>query len=421
MSDFNRSFKLMVAGQVITMFGASVLRFALSLYILDLTESATIFGAILALSIVPTILISPIGGAIADRFNKKRLMVTLDTISGTLIAMFALILASGHINVMTIAILMTALTLISALYQPAVQSSIPVLVPKELLMKSNGIISGVMSISNFVGPIVGGVLYSFANINAIVIVSAICFFFASFMEIFMKIPFKKSPPQPLVKMVITDIKGGLMYIIHENRFIFKSIFVTFIVSLFIAPMFFVGLPYLVKILLDMPDTYFGFTQSGISLSIIFSAMTIGMLKGKIQLSNLYLWIVGCGGVYLIMAASLSGIFSSSFIQYLVVTLSSMLVMFALTVVNIFINTKIQEETPGNLLGKVMAIQITAGTTAVPIGQMLFGFLVDGFSNQIYLLIFGVGILTLIISIGVQRMYRKRVSKPLVTQQESPGV
>ncbi|MGD6873687.1 MFS transporter [Sutcliffiella horikoshii] len=281
MKEFNRHFKLMVIGQVVSMFGASVLRFALSLYILDLTGSATIFGTILALSIVPTIFISPIGGAIADRFDKKKLMVTLDAISGTLIAVFALLLVSDNVTVVAIAILMTALTLISAMYQPAVQSSIPVLVPKELLLKSNGVISGVMSISNFIGPIVGGVLYSFVSIKAIVIVSAICFFLAAVMEMFLKIPFEKRPPQPLVKMVVSDIKEGLMYIIHDNRFILKSITVTFIVSLFIAPMFFVGLPYMIKILFGMPDTFFGFTQSGISLSIIFSAMTIGLLKGKI--------------------------------------------------------------------------------------------------------------------------------------------
>lgn len=408
MKEFNRHFKLMVIGQVVSMFGASVLRFALSLYILDLTGSATIFGTILALSIVPTIFISPVGGAIADRFDKKKLMVTLDAISGTLIAAFAILLVSNNVTVVAIAILMTALTLISAMYQPAVQSSIPVLVPKELLLKSNGVISGVMSISNFIGPIVGGVLYSFVSIKAIVIVSAICFFLAAVMEMFLKIPFEKRPPQPLVKMVVSDIKEGLMYIIHDNRFILKSITVTFIVSLFIAPMFFVGLPYMIKILFGMPDTFFGFTQSGISLSIIFSAMTIGLLKGKIKVSNLYLWILGCAGVYFAMAVGTTGIISSPFVQYLIVTISSMLVMFALTVVNIFINTKIQEETPSNLIGKVMAIQITAGTTAVPIGQMLFGFLVDGFSTQIYLLIFGVGILTLVISLGVRQIYRKRV-------------
>ncbi|MGH2317778.1 MFS transporter [Planococcus sp. SE5232] len=413
MKEFNRNFKLMVVGQVISMFGASVLRFALSLYILDLTGSATIFGTILALSIVPTIFISPIGGAIADRFDKKKMMVALDVINGILITVFAIVLLSNNVNIISIGIMMTALTLISAMYQPAVQSSIPVLVPKELLMKSNGIISGVMSISNFIGPIVGGVLYSFVSIEVIVIVSAICFFLAALMEVFMKIPFEKRPPQPLVKMVVTDIKEGLLYIVYDNRFILKSIFITFIVSLFIAPMFFIGLPYMVKILFEMPDVFFGFTQSGIALSIIFSAMTIGKLKGKITVSNLYVWILGCAGVYFAMAAGIRGVIASPIIMYLIVTISSMLVMFALTVVNIFINTKIQQETPSNLLGKVMAIQITAGTIAVPIGQVLFGFLVDEFATQMYLLIFGVGILTFIISLGIYQIYKKSFSKNLV--------
>lgn len=414
MKDFNRHFKLMVIGQIVSMFGASVLRFALSLYILDITGSATIFGTILALSIVPTIFISPIGGAIADRYDKKKMMVTFDVISGVLISIFAIILFSGNTTVLAIGILMTALTLISAMYQPAVQSSIPVLVPKELLLKSNGIISGVMSISNFIGPIVGGVLYSFVSIKAIVIVSAICFFLAAILELFMQIPFERREPKPIVKMVVSDIKQGFMYILHDNRFILKSIMVIFVVSLFIAPMFFVGLPYMIKILFGMPDTFFGFTQSGISLSIIFSAMTIGMLKNKIKVTNLYVWILGCSVIYFGMAIGTSTLISSSFTKYILVTISSILVMFALTVVNIFINTKVQEETPSNLIGKVMAIQITAGTAAVPIGQMLFGVLVDYFSTNIYILVTGIGVLTFFIGLGVQQLYRREsIHKPAV--------
>ncbi|MGX1195908.1 MFS transporter [Metabacillus sp. SLBN-84] len=407
MKGFNRDFKILVFGQIISIFGASVLRFALSLYVLDLTKSATIFGTIMGLSIVPAIFISPIGGAIADRFDKKKIMVILDLCTSLLIVVFAILLFSGNGTVITIGILLMALTLISSMYQPAVQASIPVLVPKELLLKSNGIVSGVMSIANFVGPIVGSVLYSFTSIKVIVIVSALFFFAAAMIELFMKIPFEKRAPEPFARMVTTDIKEGISYIIHENRFILKSIAIAFSVSLFIAPMFFVGLPYMIKVLFDMPDTYFGFTQSGISLSIIFSAMTIGLLKSKIRSDNLYLWIAGCAAVYFGMAFGTSGLIESSFVKYLIVSISSMLVMFALTVVNIYLNTIIQEKTPGNMLGKVMSIQAAAATTAVPIGQIIFGFLVDAFSSKIYLLIVIIGVVSLLISLMVKQVYKVR--------------
>ncbi|MGK0700234.1 MFS transporter [Priestia flexa] len=405
MKKFSQDFKILVFGQIISIFGASILRFALSLYVLDLTGSATIFGTIMGLSVVPTIFLSPIGGAIADRFDKKKMMVILDFCSSALIIIFAIMLLSGNVTVLSIGILLMGLTLISSIYQPAVQSSIPVLVTNEQLLKSNGIISGVMSMANFVGPIVGSLLYSFMGIKIIVIASALLFLLAAVIELFMKIPYEKRPPEPFIQMVTKDLKQGAFYIIRENRFILKSIIVAFVVSLFIAPMFFVGLPYMIKVLFNMPDTFFGFTQSGISISIIFSAMTIGLLKSKIRSDNLYLWVLGCAGIYFGMALGTSGLVESSFTKYIVVTISSMLVMFALTVINIYLNTIIQEKTPKDLLGKVMSIQTAAATTAVPIGQILFGFLVDSFSATIYLLIVIVGIFTLIISFMVKQVYK----------------
>ncbi|WP_210607870.1 MFS transporter [Priestia flexa] len=405
MKKFSQDFKILVFGQIISIFGASILRFALSLYVLDLTGSATIFGTIMGLSVVPTIFLSPIGGAIADRFDKKKMMVILDFCSSALIIIFAIMLLSGNVTVLSIGILLMGLTLISSMYQPAVQSSIPVLVTNEQLLKSNGIISGVMSMANFVGPIVGSLLYSFMGIKIIVIASALLFLLAAVIELFMKIPYEKRPPEPFIQMVTKDLKQGAFYIIRENRFILKSIIVAFVVSLFIAPMFFVGLPYMIKVLFNMPDTFFGFTQSGISISIIFSAMTIGLLKSKIRSDNLYLWVLGCAGIYFGMALGTSGLVESSFTKYIVVTISSMLVMFALTVINIYLNTIIQEKTPKDLLGKVMSIQTAAATTAVPIGQILFGFLVDSFSANIYLLIVIVGIFTLIISFMVKQVYK----------------
>ena len=68
---FSRDFTLMVAGQIISLFGNAILRFALSLYVLDTTGSAAAFGGILAVSMVPTILCSPLGASLADRVPRQ--------------------------------------------------------------------------------------------------------------------------------------------------------------------------------------------------------------------------------------------------------------------------------------------------------------------------------------------------------------
>ena len=75
---FGRDFTLVVLGQIISLFGNAILRFALPLYLLRQTDSAALFGLVGAAALVPSILCLPIGGVVADRVNKRNIMVALD-------------------------------------------------------------------------------------------------------------------------------------------------------------------------------------------------------------------------------------------------------------------------------------------------------------------------------------------------------
>ncbi len=110
---YEKNFNILVLGQVISLFGSSIQRFALSLYLLDLTGSAGIFSAILALSMVPVVLISPIAGMLADRGNKKRLMIGLDSLSALLLLVYVWIVFNGQDHVLVIATVMVLLSTIS--------------------------------------------------------------------------------------------------------------------------------------------------------------------------------------------------------------------------------------------------------------------------------------------------------------------
>ncbi len=89
---FTRSFALLVLGQCSSLLGNYTLKFALSMYVLEQTGSASIFAGLLAVAMLPTILLSPFGGILADRANRRNVMVALDALSGlsVLIAGFAL-------------------------------------------------------------------------------------------------------------------------------------------------------------------------------------------------------------------------------------------------------------------------------------------------------------------------------------------
>ena len=87
---FRRDFTLVVVGQIVSLFGSAILRFALPLYLLRQTGSPALFGAVGAAAFIPAVLCAPIGGVAADRVNKRNVMVLLDFSTAGAILVFTL-------------------------------------------------------------------------------------------------------------------------------------------------------------------------------------------------------------------------------------------------------------------------------------------------------------------------------------------
>lgn len=121
----SKDFILVVIGQIISLFGNAVLRFALPLHLLNVTDSPAMFGAVSALSFLPMLLMSPIGGVLADRINKKKIMAGLDFFTAGLMLVFFVSYGKCSV-VLAILIVLTLLYGISGAYQPSVQASVPV-------------------------------------------------------------------------------------------------------------------------------------------------------------------------------------------------------------------------------------------------------------------------------------------------------
>ena len=97
---WNRNFIMVVLGQIISLFGNAVLRFALPLYLLNQTGSAALFGVVSACAFIPMIVLSPVGGIFADRVNKRNIMVVLDFVTAVLVLVVILLL--GKVNIVVL-------------------------------------------------------------------------------------------------------------------------------------------------------------------------------------------------------------------------------------------------------------------------------------------------------------------------------
>ncbi len=384
---FRRDFSLVVIGQIISLFGSAILRFALDLYVLDIPGRADIFALVLALSTVPGILFTPIGGAIADRVNRRNLMVIFDFSASAIVLLLLFLLSTGNAPVGVIGVVLAVLSLISAMYQPAVQASVPTLVSEKNLASANGIVNGVMALSGLLGPVLGGILYGTFGLNALVAISSVALFLSAVMEIFIHIPFEKLPrTAPIVPTIMADMKTGMRYVMKENPLILKIILIATALNLFISPFFIVGMPYILRVSMQSSETLYGAGMGFAQLCMIIGALLAGSLTQKTTINTLKWYVYGTGFLLLGAALAVSPLVLGFgyWPPYILFLLMGGGVMMLATLMSVFAITLVQKETPNQLLGKVMAIVMALAQCAAPVGQALYGVLFENFNTSVYI-------------------------------------
>lgn len=402
---FTRDFTLMTIGQIISLFGNATLRFALSLYVLDLTGSAAIFGGILALSMIPTVLLSPFGGMMADRVPRQKMMWGLDFITATLlVGLMATLTVTQSLTVITAAMMLLAV--IQAFYQPSVTSSVPLLVDSEHLMAANGVVVQVQALAGLLGPILGGFLYGMLvpqyGLWPILVVSAVCFFLSAVMELFIRIPFTKQERTGFgFAQVKDDFGGALRFLIKENPGTAKLLLVVAGLNLFLAGLFVVGVPFLVKIYLGLSAQMYGFAEAALGCGSIAGGIASAVLAKKVGLQQSYRFLLVSAAAMLPIAGVLV-LGAPALVVYGVIVGSILFGMAATALFNIAAQTFLQQGTPIALLGKVTSFVTVICVCALPIGQALYGFLFELFrANPWPVILFGAAV-SLLLSLAAKR-------------------
>lgn len=410
---FKKDFSLMVIGQIISLFGNTILRFALSMIVLDLTGSVAIFGTILAVSMIPTVLLSAFGGILADRVNKRNIMVVLDFTTAICIAVFAM---AFHISgsVVAIATLMVVLSIIQAFYQPSVQSSIPLLVKEKNLMSANGTVIQVNALANLLGPIIGGLLYGFLGIDPIVYVSGICFFLSAIMECFIHIPNIKQANKSGIKTIQLDFKEAIDFLIHKQREILKMLFLIAGINLFLSAMIIVGLPYIVKILLGLSNQLYGFAEGAMGIGSIIGGISAGIISKKIGFKQSYWLLIGIGFTILPIGIGIL-LRGSPMLAYSIILIGVLATMLLTTLFSVYGQTIIQKLTPNTMLGKLSSVVTVITMCVLPIGQALYGGIFDLARSNSFLIVFAVGVISAIIGIASKKVIQRIKLEPMVEQ------
>ncbi|MEB2586659.1 MFS transporter [Bacillus cereus] len=401
-----KDFHLMVSGQIITILGSTLLRFALSLYVLDITGRADIFAGLYAVTSIP-FLLAPLGGAIADRFNRRNVMVILDFINAAIVLSFIVLLLTESISILLIGTIMFLLAVVSAMYAPVVMASIPQLVPEKKLEQANGIVNGVQALSNIVAPVLGGLLYGIIGLKMLVITSCFAFFLSAILQMFITIPFiKRIQESHIIPTIIKDMKEGFLYVLKQP-FILKAMLLAALLNLILTPLFVVGGPIILRVTMQSSDTMYGIGMGLIDFATILGALSIGFFAKKLQMKTLYNWMLIIALLVIPVALSVTPFTLNLgyYPPFILFILSSLLIAMIMTIVSIYVITVVQKKTPNENLGKVMAIITAVSQCMAPIGQVVYGFMFEGFSTKIYLPILAISFIMIIIAVVTKKILR----------------
>lgn len=385
---WNKNFILVLVGQIISLLGNAILRFAIPLYLLSETGSAALFGLVSACAFIPMIFLTPIGGIIADRINKRNIMVILDFSTAALVLLFTALL--GRVNLVAIiCVVLVILYGIQGTYQPTVQSSIPLLVPTDSIMQANAFINLVSSVSFLIGPVLGGALFAAFGLMPILFVSAGCFFLSAVMELFIQIPFQKRKAEGSIFQIgFRDIKQSLHFMAVENPLFLRISLLFASLNLFLSACVIIGLPVIITQTLGFePETagrLYGYCEGAMGAGSLLGGLCAGIFAKKMKARANSALLFFCGCTLIPIAASLT-FPMPQMVAFVFIFVSVLLMMALSSLFSIQMMAYLQILTPASILGKVISCAMCIGMCASPIGQAAYGLLFEKFSKSPHIL------------------------------------
>ncbi|NDO45640.1 MFS transporter [Clostridium sp. MD294] len=401
---FSKNFILLILGQSASLFGNFIVKLSLSMHILEKTKSAAIFAGILSIATIPTILFSPLGGIIADRTNKKNIMVLLDVLTGIFI-LFATILLSENNDIIIITMLLLILSILTAFETPTVQSCIPSMLTGDNITKANAIVNQIASLSYFIAPMLGSILYTMFGLKNVMYISILFFFITALLECFIQLNHCTSySNNNLFSIIKHDFLYSMQYIFKKQTSIFKILVFTAIFRFFVTGITIVGLPYIVRTILSLNAKYYGAAESALAIATILGSIASVVFAEKLKIHKLY-HILCFIGLFIIIAG-IAFIFPINAItKYGINIISYCGIQISVTIFSIFAVSYIQQKTPNHIIGKIMSYTSAITLCVQPIGQMVYGLFFDYFHNKIYIVMIITGIIVSTIAISSSSFFK----------------
>lgn len=359
---WTRNFLLLWQGQLVSTMGDAAYAVALGFWVLQVTGSTALMGALEATSTLPGVLLSPFAGVLVDRTNKKALMIAMDILRGLGVILVSAAAFTNHIEVWMVFAAGVLLSLCGAVFRPGSNSCVPDLVPKSKLDGANSMLASVSTGSNMIGNVAGGFLFQLFGAPLLFLFNGLSYFFSGASLSFAKIPRSKSVND---QNFFADFKDGFRYVKGQ-----AGLTALLILCAFVNFFSFVAI-------IDFMPLF----QKSPNLGPGLYGVAMASFMGGCMLGYLLMTVIKIPSSKRVAAFFIADFLTSIFFIICVnLPFFGMMIPFAVlggmlnSVINVIFSSSVMISTPNEMRGKVMSIigMVTQGLT--PFAMVLGGVL-----------------------------------------------
>ena len=359
---WNRNFAILWQGQLISDFGNAAFAVALGFWVLERTSGNTaLMGIVEAAFAIPGVLLGPFAGTLADRLNRKWIIIAADFIRGILYTAMGAMLLFDIFPFWAIYPLAILSGSCGAFFSPAISSSIPEIVDRDDLSKANSARGLSSSLSSLLGNSLGGWLFSVLKAPLLILVNGLSFLYASITQLFMKMPYVKREAQK--QHIVKEMIGGMKYTFGSKgirTIIFTAMFINFFAV--------IGMTLLTPLFQSTPE--FGVVKYGYVMGCMMLGAVVGMLIFSVvkikpaQRADLF----GASVMIMVFALVPVGFLKNVAWMFPLAFISGI----TNAIVNTMLQTIMQTTVPSAYRGKVFGVLSTVMQSLQPIAMAISG-------------------------------------------------
>ena len=362
-----RTFLIIWIGQFISMLGSGLTGFAIGVWIFQTTGKAMPFALTVLFGNLPGLLLMPVAGSLADRWNRKALMILADSGNALISLALFIFLLLGDLHTWQIYILVTIGSIFSAFQEPAYHASVSMIVPKKDLTRANGIAQTAQALQSILTPLLAGGLFVTIGMQGIILIDFITYFFAVGALLIVRIP------QPALQeedkkqkgQVRQDLSFGWKYL-RARQGLFGLLWYFAMVNLLLN---FAGILTGPLVLSSHPASAYGLVQTTLGAGLLTGGLLISTWGGP-KTKRIPV-LIGC-----IMASAVGVLIVGLNRQLVFPAVGFFVVMLFVPIASSMSQAVFQTKVAPEVQGRVFAVRGLIARSMMPIGYILSGWLAD---------------------------------------------